>query len=294
MKKVYSLCLLFAWLLSMAGCSPAPESTTPVSRPSQTAQTTLVPTDTTQNTKVSIEETLLLEQDGVKITAKSISDSLLGAEVKLLIENNSGKDLVVQARNTAVNGFMVDSILSAEVRSGKKANESLTFVSADLERSGIEKVAQMEFSFHIFTSDNWETYLDSQPVTVNTSIFPTYQQKIDDSGEVVYEENGVKIVVRGLTTGVLGPEIEVYLENTGEKPVIVQVRDISANGFLVEPVFSSEIRPGKRALDGIVLLESDLEKNGVEKIEAAELSFVILDADTWETLAEAQSTTITF
>lgn len=290
MKQVCSLCLFLALLLSMAGCSPEPETTTPVSRPSQTTNST----ETTQNTQVTIDETVLLEEAGVKITAKSISDGLFGAEVKLLIENNSGKDLVVQTRNTAVNGFMVDSILSAQVRSGKKANESLTFVSADLERSGIEKVAQMEFSFHIFTSDNWETYLDSQPVTVNTSIFPTYQQKIDDSGETVYEENGVKIVVRGLTTGVLGPEIEVFLENTGEKAVIVQVRDISVNGFMVEPVFSSEIRPGKRALDGIVLLESDLEKNSVEKIEAAELSFVILDADTWETLAETQTTTINF
>lgn len=294
MKTVCSLCLFFAWLLSMAGCSPAPETTAPASRPSQTVQSTAKPTENTQNTKVSIEETVLLEEAGVKITAKSISDGLFGAEVKLLIENNSGKDLVVQTRNTAVNGFMVDSILSAQVRSGKKANESLTFVSADLERSGIEKVAQMEFSFHIFTSDNWETYLDSQPVTVNTSIFPTYQQKIDDSGETVYEENGVKIVVRGLTTGVLGPEIEVFLENTGDKAVIVQVRDISVNGFMVEPVFSSEIRPGKRALDGIVLLESDLEKNGVEKIEGAELSFVILDGDNWDTLAESQSTTINF
>lgn len=294
MKTVCSLCLFFAWLLSMAGCSPAPETTAPASRPSQTVQSTAKPTETTQNTKVSIEETVLLEEAGVKITAKSISDGLFGAEVKLLIENNSGKDLVVQTRNTAVNGFMVDSILSAQVRSGKKANESLTFVSADLERSGIEKVAQMEFSFHIFTSDNWETYLDSQPVTVNTSIFPTYQQKIDDSGETVYEENGVKIVVRGLTTGVLGPEIEVYMENTGDKAVLVQVRDISVNGFLMEPVFFRQIPPGKRVLDGIVLLEGDLEKNGVEKIEGAELSFVILDGDNWDTLAESQSTTINF
>ena len=56
-------------------------------------------------TEATISETVLLDESGVKITAKSLSeDELFGTELKLMIENNSGKDLTFQCRNYSVNG----------------------------------------------------------------------------------------------------------------------------------------------------------------------------------------------
>ena len=80
----------------------------------------------TEKPSATIEETVLLDRDGIKITAKSLDakGSFFGPELKMLFENNSGKNITVQARNTSVNGYMIEPMMSVDVASGKKANDS--------------------------------------------------------------------------------------------------------------------------------------------------------------------------
>ena len=61
---------------------------------------------------VTIEETVLLDESGIKITATGLEDGWLGTDLKLLIENNGDTNVTVQARNSSVNGFMVDTMMS--------------------------------------------------------------------------------------------------------------------------------------------------------------------------------------
>ena len=147
---------------------------------------------------VTIEEQVLFEGNDIKITATGMEDGLFGTELKLLIENNSSKTVTIQARNSNVNGFMVDTMMSADVAAGKKANDSLTFQTSGLKDCGIETIATMEFSFHIMDAETWEDIVDTDMIIVNTSVASTYVQEVDDSGEVLVEANGVKIVGKGL------------------------------------------------------------------------------------------------
>ena len=125
-------------------------------------------------TEVSIEETLLVDEGGVKITAKGLRmGGLFGPELKLLIENNSGKDLTVQCRNVSVNGYMVETMMSVDVVNGKKANDSITFMASDLEICGITAIADMELSFHMFTTADWEAYPETAPIPVKAPIAET-------------------------------------------------------------------------------------------------------------------------
>lgn len=129
--------------------------------------------------EVTISETVLVDEAGVKITAKSLAtDGLFGPEIKLLIENNSGKDLTFQCHNTSVNGYMVETMMSVDVVNGKKANDSLTFMESDLEACGIDAIADMEIAFHIFDMAEWETYLDTdaprlRPLSLISLSIPT-------------------------------------------------------------------------------------------------------------------------
>ena len=88
--------------------------------------------------EITINETILVDDAGVKITAKSLDvDGLFGPEIKLLIENNSGEDLTFQSRNASVNGYMVETMMSVDVTNGKKANDTLIFLDYDLKASGM-------------------------------------------------------------------------------------------------------------------------------------------------------------
>lgn len=246
---------------------------------------------------VTIEEKVLVDEAGVKITAKGLNEyGIFGPEVKLLIENNSGKDLTFQCRDTSVNGYMVQNMMSVDVVDGKKANDALYLMSSDLEMCGIDQIADIELSFHIFTTEDWEDYLDTQMIKIETSIASEYEYGFDDSGDLAYEENGMKVVIKGLSenSSIIGPGIIVYIENNSDKDITVQTRDVSINGFMVETLFSTDVLIGKHAVSAITFLSSELEENGITEIETVELSFHIFDSNEWETIADTEAITINF
>lgn len=250
---------------------------------------------TTKEKEVTIEEQVLVDQDGVKITAKSMSTSLFGPELKILIENDSDVDLCVQTRSASVNGFMVDTMISEDVAAGKKSNTSIVFSAQALSECGITTFTEMEFYFHVFTSDDWETYFDSAWINVKTSAYGNYEQTIDDSGEVLYDEDGIKIIGKNLSKydSFFGPGLIVYIENNTDTDFTVQVRDTSVNGFMIDTVMSQEVVAGKKAITAITFLKSDLEENDITEITSIEASFHVFDND-WDTLLDTDPITINF
>lgn len=114
---------------------------------------------------------------------------------------------------------------------------------------------------------------------LKTSAADSYEYTFDDSGDAVYDEGGVKIVVKGLSDSdsIFGPGIIVYAENNSGKDVTVQVRDVSVNGFMVDPIFSADVAAGKHAVDSITFMSNNLDENEIDKIKDVELSFHIFN-----------------
>lgn len=304
MEKVIAAILSGVMVLSMAACSPSSSSGSESSSSKKSSAKIVSNSKETEdkNEKESskdatIEETVLVNESGIKITATKLSyDGIFGPELGLLIENDSGQDLTFQTRNESVNGYMVDTMFSPDVLNGKKANDTITFQRSELEECGISTIADMEFSFHIFTADEWDSYLDTPPIQLKTSAADTYQYKFDDSGDVLYDGSGVKIVSKGidLNDSVLGPRIVMYIENNTDKDITVQTRDESVNGFMVDTIFSPELNAGKRAVSSITLSGSGLEQNGISNIETVELSFHIFESSGMETIADTDMITLNF
>lgn len=298
MKKVISCVLVLLMLMSLTACVEIVEVEQPAANQNDEANGAVQESENQGSTPAesTIEEFVLLDEKDVKIVAKKLSyDSLFGPELKVLIENNSAQNLTFQTRGSSVNGYMVETMFSPDVAAGKKANESITLLAEDLEACGIDTIADIEFSFHIFKTDNWDTYLDSAPVVLKTSAAEGYAYTYDQEGEPVYEGKGVKIVFKELTDGgIMGPELMMYIYNSGDKSVTVQTREVSINGFMVDPVFSAEVGPGKHAVSGVTFMSSDLEENEIEKITDVELSFHIFNTETWNTIADTDTVTLSF
>lgn len=305
MKKILTISLALILAISLIACSTssdeefkAPTNVTAGNNAEDIQQDNQ--TEKPQKpveTEVTINETVLVDESGVKITAKSLEiDEIFGPEIKLLIENNSGKDLTFQCRNASVNGYMMETMMSVDVVNGKKANDSLTFLESDFEACGIDTIADIEIAFHIFDMIEWETYLDTETIQIKTSIADSYEYTYDDSGKLAYEGNNVKIVVKGLSEdeSFFGPSIVVYIENTGDKDITVQTRDVSINGFMVDTMFSCDVVSGKHAVDSITFMESDLMENEITAIKDVELSFHVFDMSDWETITDTEIINITF
>ena len=246
--------------------------------------------------EVMIEEQVLYDENNIKITATGMEDGWLGTELKLLLENNSDKSITVQARNANVNGFMVSTMMSVDIAAGKKANDSLTFETSGLKDCGIESIATMEFIFHIFDTESWDTIVDTDVIALETSIASTYTQVVDDSGEVLVEEGGVKIIGKGLSAddSFWGPGVILYIENNSEKDVTVQVRDVSVNGFMVDSSMSTDVVAGKKAMSAVQFFSTDLEENTITDITDVELYFHIFDLESWDTIFDSDVIAISF
>lgn len=248
-------------------------------------------------TEATVEEQTLLEQDGVKITLKELdNDALMGAELKLLIENNSEQNLTVQANNVSVNGIMIESVFSCDVAAGKSANDGITLLSSDLEQAGIENIQNVELNFHIFDTESWDTVLDSDTIYIATSLDGTEEQNVDDSGVVLLEQDGIKITVKEADSeeSFWGADIYIYVENNTDKNVTVQASSVSLNGFMVEPYFSCDVAAGKKAYDTITFMESDLEENGIDSISDMEISFHVFNTESWDTIFDTEALAVSF
>ena len=102
----------------------------------------------------------------------------------------------------------------------------------------------------------------------------------NDEGQELYNENGIRIVGKYVDENSFwGAAVLLYIENNSGKNRIIQCDDMSINGFMITPYFSSTVYDGKKAIDEITLMSSDLEENGITSIEDIELKFNIMDED---------------
>ena len=118
--------------------------------------------------------------------------------------------------------------------------------------------------------------------------------KANDDGMELYNEDGIRIVGKTVDENSFwGAAILLYIENDSGHDVGISVDDMSINGFMMTPYFSTQVYDGKKSLDDITLLSSELEENGIEAVEEVELKFHIYDLDSYETIADSDPITFT-
>ena len=101
------------------------------------------------SSNVTINEQVLVDQDGIKITATGYeTDSIWGEGISLLIENNTDKDYTVGCDALIVNDYMISDLFAETVAAGKKSNSNMYLSSSQLKAAGIENVGKVEMYFH--------------------------------------------------------------------------------------------------------------------------------------------------
>lgn len=242
------------------------------------------------NQLATIAETVLLEQEGVKITAKEyVNDTIWGEGIKVLIENTGDKNLGIGCNALVVNNYMITDLFSSNVAAGKKSNETIFLSSSELKAAGIEKVGRIEVSFHIYDSDSYETVFDTDLICLETSYISEMDVTPEDAGVELLNQNGIRIVGKVVDENSFwGTAVLLFLENTSGKNVVVSCENMSVNGFMVTPYLYSTIYDGKMSIDEITIMSSDLEENGITSIDSIELSFHVFEAETFQTIFDSE------
>lgn len=223
----------------------------------------------------TLEETVLVDESDVKITATGLKYTAYDVKLSLAIENNSDQNLSFYSGTlgyscNSVNGYMADDgYLNADIAAGKKSNETVSFGVDELTLLGISDIADIELGFNI-TDDQYNDYLLTGPRQLKTSIADSYDYKADtyrrsiadnipalgstvdcDSEEVVFNQKGICVVSQTLITNSSGEQaLLVEAENTGSDMVYISVGNVALNGLSVQSgTWSTDrISAGKRRI----------------------------------------------
>ena len=295
MIKTKTILLTLTLALILSACSPIPQpenNKTPVASQNAAPSKNTLP----QETDVTLAEQVIFEQSGIRVTALGLdTDGFFGTGIKVRIENDSSQNITVQTRNCSVNDLMLDPMFSCDVAAGKKANDTILFMDTQLEAAGISTIAETEFVLSIFNSDTWEDILTSDIIPLQTSA-ADYVQAYDDSGFVAYDNGGIKIVIQKANSedSFWGADVYVFAQNDTDANITIQARDVSINGYMVDPMFSCNIAAGKKTYSSLTFLESDLTENGITDIKNLELRFTAFNSDTWDDFFNTDIVSVTF
>ncbi|MCD8149509.1 MAG: hypothetical protein LUE92_08095 [Clostridiales bacterium] len=253
--------------------------------------------NTSSDTSVTLEETEIYNADGVVVTVTGFDGGLLDEEVNLSITNDSETNILLTTSDLVVNGYMLSSSgLYSEVAAGKAANDSISLYSSDLSACGIDTVATIEFALTISDDDTWETIAESERIVLNTSAADGFTQSVDDSGDVIYDSNDVRVICKGLKEdSIWDGELVIYAENNSDRSVSIYSEDVSVNGYMEDESFWIDLYQGTKAVDGMYLLDlEDLNLESVDDVEEIAFSLVIVDEDTWDTIDTSDVITLSF
>ena len=250
-------------------------------------------TESDSNKDITIEEHVLVEQDGIKITAlEYVRDSIWGDGIKVLIENESEKDVTVGCDALIVNDYMIHDLFGSEIAAGKKSNATIYLSSSELKAAGIDTVGRIEIYFHAYDADSYDRIFTTDCIEIETSAIDSMDTTVNDEGTELYNDGGIRIVGKTVDENSFwGTAILLYIENESGRNVGISVDDMSVNGFMLTPYFSTTVYDGKKAVDDITIMSSELKENGITSIEEVELKFHIYDNDSYETIADSDPIT---
>lgn len=243
-----------------------------------------------------VTEAVLYDENGFKITVKGLSEGYSGPEFNLLLENHSGKNVIIEADSVSVNGYMASAYLYTTVSDGKKVNDTLSIDQDQLDLCGISDIAEVEVVFEVIEDETYDEILLTDPLTITTDKAEGFEYTFDDSGALAYEGEGLRVVVKGLKEDEYGYEtcLYLYIENNLDKDIILEANDSSVNGFMLNGYIWAQVNAGKRAVEPIEFNNDDLEENGISTIEDIEFSLRVIEDETWDEIVETDPISLSF
>ena len=244
----------------------------------------------------AIEQTVIYDENDVKITAKEWHmTGDFGPELKVSIENNSDKTLTFQTQDASINGYMVESTISENVDPEKDVEKGIYFFKTDVETSGIQDAADIQFKFHITDTKTGETVIDTDMITLKTSSADGFKYEYDESGDVIYDKDGIKVISKGLSDeNSYGLGVILHVVNTTKQDITVQTCDTSINGIKMDVNFSQNVLANKHCINGATFTQTDLDANGIKNVETIEFKLHIVDKNTEKTITDSDTITLTF
>ena len=248
---------------------------------------------------ITVKEKIVYENEGLVITLKGF---LAGEEGRIaswpkfqfLVENGTSENLKIRTIESSVNGVMVNSYMMCETGPGGWSDAEMGLFTTDLNRANIEKIKDVEFVFHFIGEQSAIDYRYSDVISIRTSVDNSYVQAYDDSGTVLVDRGGIKIVNQGLffESDISDVDLNLYIENNSGDDVRVRAKSCNINGIFIETFSEAVVLGGKKAYTAITFEKTALLSEGIEDVELLEIVFEISESRSYSLIFDSEEITI--
>lgn len=217
---------------------------------------------------------VIYDENNIKLTVTGLSNGCYAKEVGVRLENNTDSDIRLSVGVFEVNGITIDAARFVSAYAGETVDDVIKLDYDDLELAGIRKIATVScMDAYIYDSDSLTTVANI-PFSFEIPSTEGYVQTIDDSGEVLFQKDGITVICRKIYDEEDGDNIVLVVKNDMSQYVHIQITNMTENA-LVSYGMGSEIWP-----ESLRFYAPEITPIGTEdKVE--ELSFMvqILDPD---------------
>lgn len=308
MKKTAFLFLVLGLMTCFSGCAVKDEMISPNTPSNEFLEPF--------NHEATIPETIIVDEQDIKITVNGLEYSSYNVELLLTIENNSNQNVEVLCGNAgypwnSINGIMVsDGYMWAEVAAEETVEDSIAFSYNELEMTGINEIADIEIGLTISDEDYNDIIQDIYRIetplydshdyaanlyqkTINNAIIANkYEYTVNDfKTDQIFNVSDVSIDSEAVITNKHG-DTALFLEfnNNSQNDLYVHILDLTVNDTYNYSYQwdSMNISSGKKAIMNISLsnlLEwmEEIEASPI-KIEKLEFELEFIDDVTYQQL----------
>ncbi len=236
------------------------------------------------------EPQTVYQKDGLTVTAKSLKyDTVYGPQILLTVKNDGVQEILLQNAYTAVNGFMIKPEIDVKIPPRKKLDTQISLPYMQLAMADIHSLKEVVISLRILDSKTFAVLDTTEPLSLKLTGTGKEEQTADESGQLVYDDKGVKLILKGIKHDTLFENesaLLVYMVNDTDKTVSVGNNKLTVNGYDITTTMLTVLLPHTCAVDKIDLFDKELEEYGISSLDSVKVSFDINDDETWKNIAQ--------
>lgn len=250
-----------------------------------------------------VEEQVLLDSDGIKITAEGLSINEFHGylELNLNVENKTDTDITIGTCSAQIdistgigsyaylNGYQVDTGILIDVPARSTVDDTGTFYWDGLKEAGIEEIGEIELAFDIYDPDYNEILTgDQAKCTIKTTLKGEPDTELSDDMPLLLDAGGWQIYGKYVPAAEDMPEDKGHIlavcRNTSGSSAQIHFSEIAVDGTVLtyEASIGGTLNIGDRYYENpgraVICTESFSMADNVPEISDASVITAVLEA----------------
>lgn len=218
--------------------------------------------------KISLERTVLLNQNNVKVTAESYAADGNREGIRMLFENNRDEDIRVTVSFLQINGKRIEPSGYFNVQAHGARKDRLYIYTGELDAAGIDRIETIMIGLDVLKE--YEKQFSSDPVTI-----PVHDERSRVSAfipieKAIVSEEKLQISLVGYELKDNYAELYYSIENLSDEAFHIESSDVLLNG---EECYSLAIYQNVDANSSVLYSDSFYRKTYSRIERLSELSF---------------------